>query len=281
MTISINNATTSLMTRQAMDKVNSALFQNFQRLASGIKINSAGDGPSAVGIAMRMTSQIGGATAAKQNANNALSLIQVADAALAETTNALQTIRDLAVGANTTTATANDRLGSRAEVKQLVSEISRLATATSIFGQTPLNGAFAADVQVDPNGRPLTMTITGASLQQLGLGVSGSKLNVSTAGSASAAIIAADIAMNSVALMRASLGGMQSRLTSIVSSLDSLALGNTNARSRIMDTDFAAEISDMARNNIRQQAGVAIMAQANMQSQILLKLLNAGTSGGG
>ncbi|MEO5363812.1 MAG: flagellin FliC [Magnetococcus sp. DMHC-8] len=277
MTISINNSTTLLMTRQVMERLNGDLQKNFQRLASGVRVNSASDGGSAVAVAMRMAAQVSGTSVAKQNANDAMSLLQVADAALRETANALQKVRDLAVDATTSTKSANDRAASLAEVKQLVSEISRLATDTSVFGQKPLRGAFTATVQVDAEaGRAMTMAIAGASLQLLDLGRSGSKLNVSTAGSASAAIGVADAALNSVAQMRAALGGMQSRLSSIVSSLDSLSLAYTGARSRIMDTDMAAETADMTRNSIRQQASIAVMAQANMQSQSLLKLLNAG-----
>ncbi|MEO5339121.1 MAG: flagellin FliC [Magnetococcus sp. MYC-9] len=274
MALSINNTATLLAGRQALEKTNTALGQNFQRLSTGLRVNSAADSNGSVALAARMTSQIGGAAAAKRNANDTLTLIQVADAALTETTNALQKARDLAVDARTATKTDSDRLALQETIKGLVSEISRLATGTEIFGQRPLNGGFAAAVQVSPNvGQTLAFTVTGASLQQLGLGVSGSRLNVSTMEAASTAIAQADEALNSVAMMRAALGGVQNRLSSIVGSLDSVALGYTQARSRILDTDVAEEASLMARNAIQQQASIAVFSQANLQSQALLKLL--------
>ncbi|MEO5350869.1 MAG: flagellin FliC [Magnetococcus sp. YQC-3] len=276
MTISINSMTSVLAAQQALERTGSALNKNFQRLASGMRIVSAGDDPAALSVAMRMTSQLGGANAAKNNANDTLSLLQVADAALAETTNALQKVRDLAVDAKTDTKSASDRLALRAEVQGLVSEINRIATSTEMFNKKLLDGTFTANVQIDPNlgvGRTLEIDIAGISLLQLGLGVNGSQLNVSTIGSASTAINAADEAMTSVSMIRASLGAMQSRLSSIVSGLNSASLGYAATRSRAMDTDVAAESSDMTRNKIQQQASIAILAQANLQSQSLLTLL--------
>lgn len=280
MSISINNASNALIARQSLAKSGSALAKNFQRLSSGIRLNSASDGGSALGVAMRMASQISGSTAAKSNANDTLSLLQVADAALTESANALQKVRNLAVDANTDTKSSSDRLALKAEVTGLITEISRLATGSQIFNKKVLDGALSLNVAIDPAvGQTLTMAVVlaGASLGHLGLGTSGSKLNVSTAGSAAAAIEVADAALNSVAMIRASVGALQNRLESIISSLESSSLAYTTARSRIMDADFAEESSEMARNTIRQQASVAILSQANMQSQMLLKLLNNNT----
>ncbi len=277
MTISINNASTVLAARQSLEKSGAALSKNFQRLSSGLKINSASDGGGAVAVAMRMASQISGTTAAKKNANDALSLLQVADSALNETATALQKVRDLAVNANTDTKSSNDRLALKAEVTGLVTEINRLATGTEIFSKKLLDGTLNANVLIDPNvgtNHVLAVALGGTSLGHLDLGTSGSKLNVSTAGSASAAIAVADAALNSVALLRATVGAMQNRLESIINSLDSSSLAYTEARSRVMDADVAEESSDMARNTIRQQAAVAILSQANMQSKSLLKLLD-------
>lgn len=280
MSISINSVGGLLAARQSLEKSGNALTKNFQRLSSGLKLNSASDGGSALGVAMRMATQISGSTVAKRNANDALSLLQVADAALSETANALQKARDLAVDANTDTKSSADRLALKTEVTGLITEISRLATGSQIFNKKVLDGTLSLNVAIDPAvGETLTMAVAvaGASLGHLGLGTSGSKLNVSTAGSAAAAIVVADAALDSVALIRASVGAMQNRLESIISSLDSSSLAYTTARSRIMDADIAEESSDMARNTIRQQASVAILSQANVQSQMLLKLLGNNT----
>lgn len=279
MTISINNMTTILAAQQALDKTGNALNKNFQRIATGMRIVSAGDDPGALSVAMRMTSQIGSSNAAKNNANDALSLLQVADAALAETANALQKARDLAVDAKTDTKSASDRSALRTEVRGLVSEINRIASNTEMFSKKLLNGTFAANVQIDANlgaNNTMAIDIAGISLQLLGLGVSGSQLNVSTIGSASNAINTADAAIASVSMIRASLGAMQSRLSSIINSLDGATAGNTATRSRILDTDLASESSDMTRNRIQQQASIAILSQANLQAQSLLTLLNTG-----
>lgn len=280
MAISINSAVSTVLVRQLLEKTTNDLTQNFQRLSSGLRVNSARDGGAALAKAMHLTSQINGISVAKQNANDGLSVAQVADSALEETTNALQTIRDLALDASSGTKSASDRTALNNEIKAMISEISRIATETSLFDQDLLTGAYSMAVQVAPDvGRTVAITIAGASLQHLALGVSGSTLNVSTAGAASAAIAAsravgaADAAMNSIAEIRASLGGVQRRFESITTILDSSSLAYMDSRSRVLDVDVADESASMARNSILREAGIAIMAQANLQPQLLMKLL--------
>ena len=282
MAISINNSANLLMIQQALANANNALSKNFQRLSSGVKINSAGDGSSALATAMRLSTQVSGMDMATKNANDALSLVQVADTALSETAGALQQVRNLALVATSGTASSTDRAILSADVKGLIYEISHIATSTNTFGQTLLNGDFAIGVQVGANpGQNVAIALGGASLQQLGLGVSGSKLNVSTVGSASAAIATVDAALQSVSVLRASLGSMQNRLAGIVQALGVTSLGYNSARSSLMDTDYATESASLMRNNIQRQVSLAMLAQANMQSQMLLKLLDsAGSSNG-
>lgn len=281
MSLSINNSVSSLVVRQLLGKSTNALSQNLQRLSSGLRINSAKDGGGDLAVAMHMTTNINGLSVAKNNAGDGLSLAQVADAALEETTNALQEIRDLALDASTGTKSAEDRTALNNEIKSLISEISRIASETSLFDQDLLNGGFETVIQVGPGaGETLAVTIAGASLEHLNLGVSGSKMNVSTAGAASAtiaasrAVLAADVAMDSVAAIRASLGGVQNRFESIINILDASTLAYTDTRSRIMDVDFAEESVQLAHNNILQQAGVAMLVQANLQPEMLLSLLD-------
>lgn len=281
MAVSINNLVASSALQQLLGKTTRDLGQNFQRLSSGLRVNSSKDGGSDISVAMHMTSKINGLSVVRKNANDGLSLAQVAEASLEETTNALQSIRDLALDASTGTKSASDRTALNNEIDALISEISRIATGTSLFDQILLAGGFSTTVQIDPDmgGNVVTLTIDGASLQQLALGQSGSVLNVSTAGDASAAIaasraiLAVDAAMDSVASIRADLGGAQSRFESVVNIIDSTSLAYTSARSQIMDLDVAEESADMARNSILKQAGIAVLAQANLQPQLLLKLL--------
>lgn len=283
MAITINNSVASLVVRQLLDKTGQNLGQNLQRISSGLRVNSAKDGGGAIAVAMHMTSKINGLSVAKSNAGDGFSLAQVADAALTETTNALQKIRDLALDASTGTKSAADRTALNNEIKSLISEISRIATQTTLFDHNLLKGDFTTNVQISPDaGTTVTVAIAGASLQHLNLGVSGSRLNVSTAGAASAtiaasrAVLAADVALNSVAAIRASLGGIQNRFESIMSIMDASSLAYTDTRSRILDADVAEESVNLARNTILQQAGAAMLAQANLQPQILLTLLGIG-----
>ncbi|WP_227657694.1 flagellin, partial [Candidatus Magnetaquicoccus inordinatus] len=189
MSLSINNSSTVLLARQALEQSNSSWSKSLQRLATGNKLLTAGDGPGVISFAMKMAAQISGITAAKQNTNDALSLLQVADAALQESADAFQQIRDLAVDATTGTKTSSDRAALNEEVKGLVREISRLATGTSMFSQTPLTGGMNINVQLDPNtGNLFNMTLGGASLAALGTDNSGSYLKVDTAANASTTI---------------------------------------------------------------------------------------------
>ena len=280
MAITINNSVASLVVRQLLDKTGQNLGQNLQRISSGLRVNSAKDGGASLAVAMHVTSKINGLSVAKSNAGDGFSLAQVADAALTETTNALQKIRDLALDASTGTKSAEDRTALNNEIKSLISEISRIATQTTLFDHNLLAGDFTTNVQVSPDaGTTVNVAIAGASLEHLNLGVSGSRLNVSTAGAASAtiaasrAVLAADAAMDSVAAIRASLGGLQNRFESIMSIIDASSLAYTDTRSRILDADIAEESTELARNTILQQAGAAMLAQANLQPQILLTLL--------
>lgn len=282
MAVSITNMGSSRIIGQLLRGTSQDLGRNLQRLSSGLRVNSSADSASAVSVSMRLTTQLNGLAVAKTNAGSGVSIAQVADSALAETVDALQSIRDLALNASMGTNSANDRTAMNNEIKSLISEIGRIAGETAYLGQNLLDGEFNAAVRVTADlGAPITLTIAGASLEHLELGVSGSVLNVSTAGTASAteatsrAILAVDAALDSVAAIRATLGGAQGRFESAISIVDGTSLAYESARSAIMDVDVADETVDMARNSILQKAGVALLAQANMQPQLLLKLLES------
>ncbi|MBF0096345.1 MAG: flagellin FliC [Magnetococcales bacterium] len=280
MSISINNSSTVLMARQALEQSNAAWSKSLQRLATGSKIVTAGDAPGMISFAMRLASQISGMTAAKQNANDALSLLQVADAALQESADAFQQIRDLAVDASTDTKTSSDRAALQEEVEGLVAEISRLASDTTIFSQTPLDGTLNLNMMVDPNtGQTFNITLGGATLDDLIGDATGSALAVSTSAGADAAVDVADTALDSISMLRSTVGALQNRLQSIVDTLDATSLGYTQAYSRVVDSDIAEESANATNQSIRQQASMAILAQANLQAQSLLKLLTLSTIG--
>ncbi|MBF0212769.1 MAG: flagellin FliC [Magnetococcales bacterium] len=275
MTISINTNIASLMAYRGVKSSTSALGTNMQRLASGLKINSAKDDAGGLAVATRMMTQIRGLNVVKQNANDGLSLTDVAYAALDETTNAIQNIRDLAVEASNSTYSSSDRESLQLNVSEMLSEIQRIATATEYNNLNLLTGSFLnQSFQIGPNaGDAITVTIDTASLAGLGMGTNGVSVNVSTAASASHAITIADSALDAVSTIRAQLSGIQSRFESIINTAASTADAYASSVSGIMDTDVALESAYMAKNTIIQQAGISVLAQANQQPKIFLKLL--------
>ncbi|MBF0272212.1 MAG: flagellin FliC [Magnetococcales bacterium] len=275
MTISINTNIAALLAARSVQSSSSALSQNIQRLSSGLKINSAKDDVGGLAVATRMMTQIRSLNVVKQNANEGVSVTDLAYTALEETTNAIQSIRDIAVEARSDSRSSSDREALQLTVSELLSEIQRIATATEYNNMTLLDGDFTnKSFQIGPNaGEVITITIATASLAGLAMGTNGVSVNVSTAASASHTIDIADSALDAVNTIRAQLSGIQRRFESIYNTSTATADAYTTARSGIMDTDVAMETTYMAQNSIIQQAGISVLAQANLQPQMLLKLL--------
>jgi flagellin len=271
MALSINTNMASLNATRHLTKSTKSLSTTFERLSSGMRINSAKDDAAGLSISTRMTAQIRGMNMAIRNTNDAISLVQVAESALDETTNALQRMRELAIQANNATMTTTDKADIQKEVIQLLSEVERIADSTKFNGQNVINGTFATKrFQVGADmGDTLVVSIGDA--QQVALGINA--LQVSGTGSASAAISKLDTAINSVTDMRASLGAYQNRFESLIANLSNISENTSSARSRIQDADIAQETANLTKNAIMQQAGTAILAQANQQPQIALQLL--------
>ena len=252
-----------------------SLGTTFKRLSSGLRINSAKDDAAGLSIATRMTAQIRGTNQAIRNGNDAISLIQVAEGALDETTNALQRMRELAVQSANDTYTSGDREDLQLEVNQLMSEIDRVAGNTEFNNIVVLDGTFSGKnfhVGAD-TGQNITMSIRNATTASiLGIGASAT-LGISTQGSANTAMTTVDAALDSISDIRAELGAYQNRFESVIANLSNVVENTVAARSRIMDADIAAESANLTKNSILQQAGTAILAQANQQPQIALQLL--------
>ncbi len=276
MTISINTNFASLFVQRGLQQSSTALGKSMQRLATGLRINSAGDDAAGLAVATRMQTQIRGLNVVKQNANEGVSLTDIAYSALEETTNAIQSIRDLAVEANNATKSSADRLALQLTVAELLTEIQRIATATQYNKMNLLTGSFAnKSFQIGAyTGEAIKITISTASLNGLAMGAAGVLVNVSTAASASNTILVADSALDVVNRIRAQLGGVQSRFESILNTISSASEAYTSARSGIMDTDIALETANLARIAIIQQAGIKVLSQANLQPQLLLQLLS-------
>ncbi|MGN7610805.1 flagellin N-terminal helical domain-containing protein [Magnetococcales bacterium HHB-1] len=286
MSLSINSNVASLNAQSRLNKASSALGTSFKRLSSGLRVNSSKDDSAGMSISNRMTSQIRGLNQAVRNANDSISMVQVAEGALDETTNSLQRMRELAVQASNDTLVTSDREDIWKEMNQLLSEVNRIAEQTTYNGQTVLGSAggtdFSATLQIGNNAnQTFDLTINTAYASNLGLTQESvytttnyTALDASGQQSVANYVISKlDSALDSVSDIRADLGSVQNRLESVITNLTNVSENTSDSRSRIMDTDIASETSNLTRNSILQQAATAILAQANQQPQIALQLL--------
>ena len=272
MTIATNVASINAQ-RQLADTQNS-LSTSMQRLSSGLRVNSARDDAAGLAIAERMEAQMRGMNVAVRNGNDAISLAQTAEGALGKIGESLQRMRELAVQAANATNTSGDRTNLDTEYKQLASEVARVLSATSFNGVSLLNTASTLSFQVGAdNATNNQVAITTTNLGT-GTGVTAA-LNgtINAVTSATKAISDLDTAINEITTARANFGGSQSRFESIVSQLQVAAETQAASRGRIMDADFAVETANLSRAQILQQAGSAMVAQANQAPQQVLSLL--------
>ncbi len=274
----INTNISSINSQRQLSKSNSALSTSMERLSSGLRVNSAKDDAAGLAIADRMTSQIRGMTVAARNANDGVSMAQTAEAAMGVLTETMQRMRDLAVqSANDGAITPSDRNKMQAEFGQLNDELTRIIKNTEFNGKKIINGELsggvaiqvgantAADNQVTVGVDNLLVIISGVTTASIGSGA--------TASGALSAINQIDLAIESIDTSRAKLGAAQNRFTTTIANLQSSIENQSAARSRIMDADFAAETAALSRNQILQQAGTAMLSQANQRPQAVLQLL--------
>lgn len=273
MGIFVNTNVSSLNAQRQLFNSNEALNTSFERLSSGFRINRASDDAAGLQISAELTSQIQGIDQSVRNANDAISLVQVAEGALTESTTSLQRIRQLAIQAQNGINSSADRTALQQEVTALVSELSRIGSDTQFANVNILNGSFSATFQVGANaGQSIAVNLSrtggfGAS----GLGVG--SVDISTAGGASAALASIDTAISTIGAQRASLGALQNRFQSTVRNLASVSENLNAARSRIQDTDFASETANLTKNQIVQQASISVLSQSNQRPQTALALL--------
>lgn len=275
MTLFVNTNVSSLNAQRQLFTSGNNLDTAFQRLSSGFRINSAADDAAGLQITDRMTSQVQGLDQAVRNANDGISLAQVAEGALSETTTALQRIRTLAIQSQNGINSSSDRAALQKEVAALKTEISRIASATQFAGVEVLSGAFSAAFLVGANaGQTISVNLSsanGASYGASGLGVG--TADISTEAGASGALTAVDTAISSIGALRADLGAIQNRFQSTIRNLSNISENVASARSRIRDTDFATETAELSRWQIIQQASTTVLAQANQRPQAALSLL--------
>ncbi|MCK9201679.1 MAG: flagellin [Gallionella sp.] len=268
----INTNIGSLNAQRNLNASQGAMQTALQRLSSGLRVNSAKDDAAGMAIASRMESQIRGMNMAVRNANDGISLAQTAEGSLATIGANLARMRELAVQASNATAssgTNNDVTSIDLEYTQLQAENARVLAATKFNGQVLLTGGTSLTFQIGANSVALEDQLTVAT-GSIALTATTALTDPATA-QPELAKLDADIA--AVASTRATFGATQSRFESVISNLSIAAENQSAARSRIMDTDFAAETSALTRAQILQQAGTAMLAQANQMPNNVLTLL--------
>jgi len=280
MTLSINTNIASIDAQRNLSASQSSLATSMQRLSSGLRINSAKDDAAGLAIAERMNAQVRGMNVAIRNSNDGISLAQTADGALAQVSNSLQRMRELAVQARNSTNSSSDKDSLNKEFSQLQSEITRVLGGTAFNGKhilgadaTTLNFQVGAGTTTDDTVSIKTSNMTTDTTMTA---VTGSTTVIdasATSGAIGTVIDNIDKAIDDVNDTRATFGATQSRFDSIISNLQSSVENQTAARSRIMDADFATETANMSRANVLQQAGTAMIAQANQQPSQVLSLL--------
>jgi len=284
---SVNTNISATIAQNALTKNERSMNTAMERLATGKRINGAKDDAAGLAISSRMTSQIRGLEVGMRNAGDAISMISVADGAMVEVGNMLQRMRELALQASNGTTTSADRDYLNTEYQNLITEIERIADNTQWNGNVIMNLASASDtfsyqvganggqtIDVDfvaidqTNGSAFTVFANGASAASIAAANTSAALVVGTE-----AITKIDLAITELNENRANFGAAINRLTYAIDNLASVKVNSEAARSRIEDTDYAKETSELARTQIIQQAGTAMLAQANQAAVTVLALL--------
>ena len=279
MPMTINTNLISLNAQRHLSQNQSSLATSMQRLSSGMRVNTAADDAAGLAISQRMTTQVRGMNVAIRNANDGISLAQTADGALASVGSSLQRMRELAVQAQNSTNSGSDKDSLNQEFQQLGAEIGRVLGGTSFNGAAILGGsAGSLTFQVGANttaNDTISITTSNMSIDPSITAVTGGKIDSTVAsGTALNAVINnIDAAINDVNSQRAIFGATQNRFSAVITNLQTSVENQSAASSRITDADFAAETANMSRAQILQQAGTAMVAQANQLPQQVLKLL--------
>jgi flagellin len=274
----INTNLMSLNAQGNLSATKKDLSTAIQRLSTGLRVNSAKDDAAGLAIANRMDAQARGMNVAVRNANDGISLAQTAEGALGKVTDMMQRMRELAVQAANASNTALDRNSLNEEFAQLAQEVDRTLVSTRFNGQAILagsagslqfqigaNNAATDQLTITTSNMATTTTVAAVTVSTAGIGTS--------AANANAMITALDAALDTVNSERATYGAMQNRFEAVISNLQISAENQTAAKSRIVDADFAKETAALTRAQILQQAGTAMLAQANAAPQGVLSLL--------
>lgn len=263
----------AMNTNRQMGVVTSSLQKSTEKLSSGYKINRAGDDAAGLSISEKMRSQIRGLNKAASNAQDGISLIQVAEGALNETHSILQRMNELATQAANDTNTSDDRAAINQEMMQLKSEIDRIQSTTQFNTQNLLDGTFSSKkLQVGAlNNQTISISISKMNASSIGL--SANTFSVTSNSNAGTTMSTIQRAITLVSGQRSKLGAIQNRLEHTINNLNTTSENTSAAESRIRDTDMASEMVEYSKNNILAQAGQSMLAQANQSTQGVLSLL--------
>jgi len=278
----INTNIASLTAQRNLASSQSVLSVSIARLSSGLRINSAKDDAAGLAIANRMDAQARGMNVAIRNANDGISLAQTAEGGLGKVSDMLQRMRELAVQSANASNTGTDRDSLNNEFRQLADEIGRTLGGTTFNGQAILGSAAGSlSFQIGPDATAFdSLTVITSNMSTAGAIASvttatSALISGTTGGNAMSIISAIDTALDTINSERSRYGAMQNRFEAIISNLQVASENQSAARSRIMDADFAAETAALTRAQILQQAGMAMLSQANQIPQQVLQLLKA------
>ena len=283
----INHNMSAMYANRQLGVTGLSLSKDMEKLSSGERINRAGDDASGLAVSEKMRAQIRGLNQASQNAENGISFIQTTEGYLQETTDIMQRIRELAVQSSNGIYSDEDRMQIQVEVSALVSEVDRIASAAQFNGMNMLTGRFARPTgentvtgsmwfhigaNMDQRMQVYigTMSATALGIREIG---TGDKISLAAPDDANRAIGTIDEALVKINKQRADLGAYQNRMEYAVRGLDISAENLQASESRIRDTDMASQMVQFTKNSVLQQAGTAMLAQANTQSQSVLSLL--------
>ena len=283
----INHNMSAMFANRQLGVTGLSLDKDMEKLSSGMRINRAGDDASGLAVSEKMRSQIRGLNQASQNAQNGISFIQTTEGYLQETTDLMQRIRELAVQSSNGIYSDEDRMQIQVEISALVSEVDRIASSAQFNGMNMLTGRFAMPTgenvvtgsmwfHIGSNMDQRTQVFIGTmSAMALGIREIGSeeKISLSTPEDANRAIGTIDEALKKINKQRADLGAYQNRLELTVKGLNVSAENLQASESRIRDANMASQMVEFTKNSVLQQAGTAMLAQANSQSQNVLSLL--------
>ena len=283
----INHNMSAMFAQRTQGVTNVHIGKDIEKLSSGLRINRAGDDASGLAVSEKMRSQIRGLNQASANASNGINFIQVAEAFLQETTDIMQRIRELAVQASNGIYSAEDRMQIQVEVSQLVAEVDRIASSAQFNGMNMLTGRFARETgenvvtgsmsfhigaNMDQRMRVYIGTMSAAALGIRDIGDE-KIMTIETADAANRSIGTIDAGLKKINKQRADLGGYQNRMELTVVGLDIASENLQAAESRIRDADMAKQMVEYTKNQILSNTGIAMLAQANNNSQLVMSLL--------